>query len=109
MARVQQVVESVTCDICGKHVDDATTVSLGWGRSSWELDLCAKDLATVSTSVDKWIASGRKVRVPSRRTQRSNTDATAIRAWARDNGITVGRKGRVSAELRQAYERAHAS
>jgi hypothetical protein len=32
---------------------------------------------------------------------------TEIRAWARDNGFKVPDRGRVSAEVREAYAAAH--
>lgn len=31
-----------------------------------------------------------------------------IRAWAKENGIEVGTRGRLSAEVREAYAAAHA-
>lgn len=32
-----------------------------------------------------------------------NSEAGVIRAWARENGIEVGERGRISAEVREAY------
>lgn len=37
------------------------------------------------------------------------TDPARIRAWGIDNGWPVGERGRISAELREAYEDAQAS
>ncbi len=62
MARQQQVLETVICDICGKNAEEATSVVLGWGREQWELDLCQGDNAKVTKTFDTWIAGGRKVR-----------------------------------------------
>jgi len=33
----------------------------------------------------------------------SNSEAGLVRAWARENGIEVGERGRVSAELKAQY------
>ena len=38
---------------------------------------------------------------------RSGASAADIRAWARDNGWDVPDRGRVSAEVREAYDAAH--
>lgn len=32
-----------------------------------------------------------------------NSEAGIIRAWARENGVEIGERGRVSAEVRAAY------
>lgn len=34
--------------------------------------------------------------------------AKVVRAWAKDNGLTVGARGRFTAEVRNAYGQAHA-
>lgn len=105
MARQRTVVETVTCDLCGSETADATTVTLGWGRDQWELDLCSKDNAAVAKTFDSWIERGQKVSGRTRRTTKgvSATDTTAIREWARANKMKVGDKGRISAEIREAY------
>lgn len=62
MARTRQIIETVTCDICGESSDDVTTIVLGWGNDRWELDLCRGDNEQVSSQFDTWIANGRRVR-----------------------------------------------
>ena len=62
MARQQQVIETVTCDMCGKPTEDASTVVLGWGKDQWQLDLCQADNTKMGKTFDGWIAGGRKVR-----------------------------------------------
>ncbi len=77
MARQQQIIETVICDLCGRQADDATTVTLGWGRDQWELDLCRADNNKVAKQFDAWIDQGRKVRrrgaARSARPARANT------------------------------------
>ena len=41
------------------------------------------------------------------RRKTTGTAATDIRAWAASQGMQVSARGRVSAEVREAYERAH--
>lgn len=62
MARQQQVIETVICDMCGKQTDEASTVVLGWGKDQWQLDLCKADNTKIGKTFDTWIAGGRKVR-----------------------------------------------
>jgi len=99
MARQQQIIETITCDICGREAPDATTVALGWGRDQWELDLCRSDNNKVSKQFDSWIDHGRKVR--SRNASRSDRGAKATSkddwAYLEAHGFKRHR-GRKSAE-----------
>lgn len=117
MARQRQIIETVTCDVCGETTEDATAVTLGWGREQWELDLCPTHNAELSSQFDTWTAKAR--RATGGRSGRgsggagstsagsgTSSDANAVREWARANGYTVGDKGRIAAEVRSAYEAA---
>jgi hypothetical protein len=117
VARQRQIIETVTCDLCGEETDDATAVTLGWGREQWELDLCPRHNAELSAQFDEWTSKGR--RASGGRSVRSNgsgsgsgsgsgatTDANAVREWAKSNGFKVGDKGRIAADVRAAYEAA---
>ena len=112
MARQRQIIETVTCDVCGQETDDPTGVTLGWGREQWELDLCPTHNAELSRQFDTWTANGRRTasgaRASGRRGGAGTTtgDANAIREWAKANGLQVGAKGRISADVRSAYESA---
>ena len=122
MARQRQIIETVTCDICGETTDDATAVTLGWGREQWELDLCPTHNAELSSQFDTWTAKAR--RATGGRGGRSGgatasgggsraatfgttSDANAVREWAKANGHKVGEKGRIAADVRAAYEAAN--
>src|SRR5258708_5641277 len=58
MARTQEVVETITCDLCGRSADEDLTVTLGWDGEQWRVDLCPADYKRVATQFDKWIANG---------------------------------------------------
>ena len=62
MARIRQIIETITCDLCGKEVEAATTVRLGWGTEQWDLDLCPDDNAAISSTFNGWTEKGRRVR-----------------------------------------------
>jgi hypothetical protein len=122
VARQRQIIETVTCDICGEQTDDATAVTLGWGREQWELDLCPTHNAELSGQFDQWTAKARRVTSgrgggrsagtsgPSgsrTATFGTSTDANAVREWAKASGYKVGEKGRIAADIRAAYEAAN--
>ena len=117
MARQRQIIETVTCDVCGETTDDATAVTLGWGREQWELDLCPTHNAELSAQFDRWTANarrstggrggGRGSAGGSRGGSVSTGDANAVREWAKANGFKVGEKGRIAADVRAAYEAAN--
>ncbi|AJC61957.1 Lsr2 protein (plasmid) [Streptomyces sp. 769] len=48
-----------------------------------------------------------KTRKAHRATPASRDDSGAIRAWAKEAGYTVSDRGRVPAEIREAYAKAH--
>jgi hypothetical protein len=112
VARQRQIIETVTCDVCRQASDDATAVTLGWGRERWELDLCPTHNAELSRQFDTWTANARRATTSSSRSTRSgaaksnDNDANAIREWAKANGVQVGAKGRISSQVRAAYEAA---
>lgn len=122
MARQRQIIETVTCDVCGETTDDPTGVTLGWGREQWELDLCPTHNAELSRDFERWTANARRAAgrggaggSSGRRSSGSSASASssnggdigAIREWARANGFKVGDKGRIAAEVREAYAAAN--
>jgi hypothetical protein len=126
VARQRQIIETVTCDVCGAETDDPTGVTLGWGREQWELDLCPTHNAELSSEFERWTANARRSsgrsggggggggRSSSSSGSRSSGSASngevgAIREWARSNGFKVGDKGRISAEVRDAYAAANSN
>jgi hypothetical protein len=113
VARQRQIIETVTCDVCGEQTDDPTGVTLGWGREQWELDLCPTHNAELSQEFERWTANARRAGGRGGRAggrsgaSSSGGDVGAIREWARSNGFKVGDKGRISAEVRDAYAAAN--
>jgi hypothetical protein len=113
VARQRQIIETVTCDVCGQTTDDPTNVTLGWGREQWELDLCPAHNAELSEQFDRWTANGRRTGSSGRSSSGSNrgsaapTNTTAVREWAKANGYKVGDKGRIASDVRAAYAAAN--
>jgi hypothetical protein len=86
--------------------DAAETVSFSLDGVGYEIDLSDKNAASLRESLAPWISAGRRVsgrRAASRGRGRGSSDASKIREWAKANGYKVSERGRVSAEIREAY------
>ena len=97
-------------DLDGSKADE--TVTFGLDGTSYEIDLNKKNAAALREALATYVGHGRKVGSGPRRGRKAaastgGTSAREIRDWARSNGFTVPDRGRVSAEVRQAFEAAH--
>jgi hypothetical protein len=98
-------------DVDGGPADE--TVQFALDGVSYEIDLNATNAAALREALAVWVGHGRRVaaRTSSRRgaPRRSASNETAqIRAWAREQGLAVSDRGRISAEVKAAYEAANA-
>ena len=102
--RVQIILED---DFDGGTADE--TVTFGLDGAEYEIDLSAKNAAGLRDTLAPWLAHARKIGGRRRRGVKPVASSTTsdIRAWALANGFEVSSRGRVSAEVREAYERAH--
>ncbi len=95
-------------DVDGGPADE--TVTFGLDGVSYEIDLTAANAAKLRDAIGVWVGSARKVGRTGGRARRraaGASDAQAIRDWAKANGREVSNRGRISAELKAAYEAAH--
>ena len=104
--RVQVVLED---DLDGGKADE--TVTFGLDGTSYEIDLSKKNAAKLRDALSQYVGAGRRVSGRrsggrSRGRARSGSDSADIRAWAKDNGYEVSERGRISAEIRAAYNEA---
>ncbi|MBM4598453.1 Lsr2 family protein [Rhodococcus hoagii] len=96
------------------------TVEFGLDGVLYEIDLSSDNAAKLREQLEVWVSHARKV-TKSRRGGKSSAAAgvassrpsvdreqsAAIREWARRNGFTVSSRGRISAEITEAYNKAH--
>lgn len=86
------------------------TVRFSLDGVNYEIDLSSKNAAQLRDGLASYIGAAR--RNGGRRSRSSASTkaptATQIRSWAADNGFDVSARGRVPANVRAAYERAHA-
>ncbi|MDX6325981.1 MAG: hypothetical protein QOK15_2335 [Nocardioidaceae bacterium] len=96
--------------------DAAETVSFGIDGVQYEIDLSAGHADELREAMALYIGHGRRAggRKRSAGNGRAVTSkgsggpsAAEIRAWARENGWDVPERGRVSAEVREAYTSAN--
>jgi hypothetical protein len=90
----------------------AETVAFSLDGVSYEIDLGQPNRAILADAVAPFIAGGRRVRHGGRRRDgdpagAARVDRGAIRAWAREAGLTVSERGRISAKVMQRYDEAH--
>jgi hypothetical protein len=113
MAQKVQVI--LTDDLDGSEADETVTFALD--GVSYEIDLSEANAEALREAVAAYAQAarrtgGRSTRrapgVPKPRLADERVDLSDVRAWARDNGFQVSDRGRVSGEVRTAYEAAHA-
>jgi hypothetical protein len=92
---------------------DATqTVLFGLDGTSYEIDLNDKNAAALRDAMANYVGHARKV-TGARKGRRSSASSASghsareVRDWARANGHNVPARGRIPAEVREAFEAAH--
>ena len=89
------------------------TLSFGLDGTSYEIDLNDANAAKLREALSGYVGHARKVGAAPRRGRKASPSSSGgpsareIRDWARSNGHDVPARGRVSAEVREAYDRAH--
>jgi hypothetical protein len=90
--------------------DAAETVTFGLDGIDYEIDLSKGHAAKLREALSTYVDAGRRTGGRRRKNQKPTGGATSafeIRQWARDNGWDVPERGRVAAEVREAYAAAH--
>jgi hypothetical protein len=94
-------------DLDGSDAEE--TVTFGLDGATYEIDLNSTNAAKLRDAVTPYVGHARRVggRRGTRKAASNGPSAAEIRAWARSNGYDVPDRGRVSAEVRSAYEAAN--
>jgi nucleoid-associated protein Lsr2 len=92
------------------------TVRFGLDGTDYEIDLSGEHNDELHKALERYIAHGRKVGGAARRSARnggrrgsSSTDTTAVRTWAREQGIDIKERGRVPTDVAAKYQAATGS
>lgn len=101
-------------DIDGGSADE--TVKFGLDGANYEIDLSTTNAAALRDALGPFVGSARRSsgnkgsRKGALRGRAGNGDggnASQMRDWAREHGYTVSDRGRVSADIKAAYDAAH--
>lgn len=114
----QNVTAHLVDDLSGDVTEDAKGrgVQFAFDRSSYEIDLSDDNADDFREAFSNYLAAGRKVSARSSRGAstssaskgRSNPEELAkIREWAAANGHEVAARGRISQQVRGAYDAAN--
>ena len=107
----QKITVALEDDIDGGPADE--TVRFGLGGADYEIDLSRKNAAAFRRQLAPFIEharrAGRGLRRRPGRTASSRERSADIRAWAKDQGITVSDRGRIPASVAEQYDAAQGS
>jgi hypothetical protein len=111
----KRVIEQLVSDLSGKDIKDGEgeTVKFSIGSTSYEMDLTEAEAGQFYDTVKKYTdvatkTSGRGMRAGGGSRAKSHRGQTqAIRAWAREDGREVSGRGRISQDIKDAYNAAH--
>ena len=99
--------------------DAAETVTFGLDGVDYEIDLNENNAEALRNALARYVDAGRRAgggKRPGGRARKgrrvaaggaTGPSAAEIRQWARENGWDVPERGRVSADVREAYTAAH--
>lgn len=108
----QRVQVLLVDDIDGTEAVEKVNFSLD--GASYEIDLNAANAKKLRNDLSSWVGHAR--RSGGRKSSRGagapagqrRGDLSAVREWARKNGHQVSDRGRISADILAAYDKAHA-
>ncbi|MFE9570382.1 Lsr2 family protein [Streptomyces sp. NPDC006692] len=108
----QKIVTIYTDDLTGEESAEAATHQVVIDGVAYEVDLGPDSYDKLMEAVGPFLKVGRRIRgsrakAASPRQAAGASDTAAIRAWAKENGHNINERGRVPADIREAYEKAH--
>jgi hypothetical protein len=106
-----RVVTLITDDLDGS--EGAETIAFSLEGVSYEIDLSSTHAQELRSVLEPYMMAGRKT--AGRRDGRRLSDGAsadkeqikAMRDWAKKQGLKVSERGRISAEVQDAYNKAH--
>ena len=107
MART--TITQVTDDIDGSK--DAQEVSFAFNGTEYTIDLGKKNRAALEKALQPYISAGTKIAKHSSPTRRPSSGSTrrdfsAIREWAKSQGLEVSERGRIPRVIVEQYDAA---
>ncbi|MFI5888113.1 Lsr2 family protein [Streptomyces sp. NPDC051554] len=110
----QQTIIQLLDDLDGSEASE--TVVFGLDGKTYEIDLNEKNAAKLRKALASYVDKGRKMnqarggrRGGATQAAAGSGDTALIRAWAKENGHEVNDRGRVPADIKEAYAKAKAA
>jgi nucleoid-associated protein Lsr2 len=103
-----KTVVEVIDDLDGSKAEE--TIRFALDGAEYEIDLSGAHSKKLRDALQPYLKAGR--RVGGKRSARHNSSATdgkqskSVREWAKQHGMQVSDRGRVSAEVQKAYDQA---
>ncbi len=106
----QKVLYVLTDDLDGSEATETVTFALD--GSNYEIDLSEANASRFRDAMAPYVAGSRRTAVRRGRAaggkrRTDSVSANEVRNWAVEQGLSVSARGRVPAEIREAYDRAH--
>jgi hypothetical protein len=106
----QQVITTLIDDLDGE-TEAQDTVHFGLDGKSYEIDLCHANVSDLRSKLNQYVLVARKAGRAGRQTvSRPSVDREqnqAIREWARSQGKKVNDRGRIPADVVDAFHQSH--
>lgn len=108
MARTTRI--QLIDDISGEHADE--NLSFALDGTDYEIDLALENADELRSVLEKYVVAGRRLRGVSVKqspaaTAAGREEVRRMRDWANANGYKVSSRGRISADIQQAFAAAH--
>ncbi|WP_427016123.1 histone-like nucleoid-structuring protein Lsr2 [Pseudarthrobacter sp. P1] len=102
----QKVEITLVDDVDGNAADE--TVRFALDGVNYEIDLSDSNAAQLRGALESYIGAGRRVTGRPVRAAKAaapvrSNEVGLIRTWAKENGYPVRERGRIQAEIREAY------
>jgi|SRR5947209_16276668 len=110
----QKIITEFIDDIDGSEAE--RTFNFAVDGTTYEIDLSTTNIKEFHEAIAGFVESARKVKTTGSGRQTRATSSgvkagkaqlRAIREWGRNNGFSVNDRGRISAQLQQAFDAAH--
>jgi hypothetical protein len=113
----ERIVRQLIDDIDGSEISDGggERIEFSLRGLDYHIDLSNTNIAKLDKALKPYVDAGAKVRSgrtrlvksPGTKAASSKEQLSAIREWARKNGHEVSDRGRIKAEVVEAFEAAH--
>jgi hypothetical protein len=111
----QKTIVQLVDDLDGTELaeNSGATVHFSLEGTDYEIDLSNDNAQKLHKALADYVKAARVVtksrgaRTPRAKSSSSSIDSTAIRQWAKDTGVAVSERGRISSDIVAAYNAAH--